>query len=75
MISTKKLSINTNTRLLDREAFLKREFCHILEQEETLWAIKSRTKWIPNGDKNTKYYHVATLIKGNMAKIRMIKDF
>lgn len=36
--------------------------------------MKSWTKWISNGDKNTKCYHATTLIRRNRSKIVLIKD-
>lgn len=33
----------------------------ILKQEELFWRDKSRTKWLVDGDSNTRYFHISTI--------------
>jgi len=40
-----------------------------LYQEECLWFQKSRSQWIADGDRNTKYYHSKTIIRKRKNKI------
>ncbi|KAK8598764.1 hypothetical protein V6N13_094724 [Hibiscus sabdariffa] len=39
------------------ESDLLIELENILDQEELLWKQKSRSDWISNGDRNTRYFH------------------
>lgn len=68
------LSCNPNPLLIERENNLKTDFLDLLNLEDKFWVMKSRTKLITDGDRNTKYYHVTTLIRRNQTKIRVIKD-
>ncbi|KAL4325308.1 hypothetical protein GQ457_11G022240 [Hibiscus cannabinus] len=49
--------------LIKLESNLKNELSEILEQEEGLWYQKSRSTWISQGDRNTKYFHASTMIR------------
>ncbi|KAL4346847.1 hypothetical protein GQ457_17G009160 [Hibiscus cannabinus] len=49
--------------LVTLEAELHMDLLEVLEQEESLWHQKSRSKWISHGDRNTKYFHASTLIR------------
>lgn len=46
----------------------------ILCQEEEFWALKSRVNWAINGDRNTTFFHVSTLVRRHKNKIRSIKN-
>ena len=41
----------------------------VLFQEELLWFQKSREIWVQFGDRNTKYFHIQTLVRGKHNKI------
>lgn len=41
--------------------------------EETLWYQKSRTKWIEQGDCNTKFHHTITIVQQNRNTIHALK--
>ncbi|XP_074277180.1 uncharacterized protein LOC141600825 [Silene latifolia] len=60
--------------LIKLEARLRRELHEVLEQEELLWYQKSRLEYIKDGDRNTSYFHVSTLIKRWGNKITTLKD-
>ena len=46
----------------------------MLNQEEELWALKSRVNWMIQGDRNTNFYHVSTLIRRKRNQIMTIKN-
>ncbi|CAA7049547.1 unnamed protein product [Microthlaspi erraticum] len=60
--------------LLQREADLLKEFDTLLEQEEMIWAQKSREKWVAHGDRNTTFFHTSTIIRRRRNRIEMLKD-
>ncbi|KAL4297374.1 hypothetical protein GQ457_12G006380 [Hibiscus cannabinus] len=58
---------------VDLEEQLKSELDEVLRQEEMLWFQRSRTDWIADGDRNTKYYHRITKAKHRRRICKMIK--
>lgn len=42
---------------------LRKEMDEVLDQEEMLWFQKSRLDAIKDGDKNTRYFHLSTIIR------------
>ncbi|PNX83800.1 retrotransposon-related protein [Trifolium pratense] len=52
----------------------EKELDDILECEEMWWLQRSRVIWLPQGDKNTKYYHMKANIRKHKNTIEMIKD-
>lgn len=67
------LFVPTND-LIIREAELTREMDVVMEQEEVIWFQKSREKWIPLGDRNTKFFHTSTIIRRRRNSIDMLKN-
>ena len=55
------------------EKNLRKEFQTILRQEELLWRQKSRIQWISKGDRNTRFFHLSTIIRHKINKIKRIK--
>ena len=53
---------------------LLKELDSVLSQEEELWALKSRVNWMIQGDRNTSFYHVSTLVRRKRNQILSIKD-
>jgi len=60
--------------LLNLENDLLRDLDTVLKQEEEIWALKSRVNWMIQGDRNTTFYHVSTLVRRKRNKILAIKD-
>lgn len=56
------------------EKNLQSELNDILNKEEMMWFQRSRTMWLWDGDRNTKYYHMKTLARRKRNKIVMLKD-
>ncbi|KAK8609734.1 hypothetical protein V6N13_093149 [Hibiscus sabdariffa] len=55
------------------EKQLKYELEDVLRQEEYLWFQRSRSEWIADEDRNTKYYHRITKAKHRRRICEMIK--
>lgn len=54
---------------------LLEELNQILNLEEDLWAIKSRTNWMIMGERNTFYFHISTLARRSSNRIHGLKDY
>lgn len=53
---------------------VKKELSRILNQEELIWYQRSRTKWLVDGDRNIKFYHMQTIARRKRNRIIMLKD-
>ena len=60
--------------LLNLEDELLRDLDLVLNQEEELWALKSRVNWMIQGDWNTAFYHVSTLVRRKRNQTIAIKN-
>ncbi|XP_074315711.1 uncharacterized protein LOC141651919 [Silene latifolia] len=60
--------------LIKLEAKLRKELDDVLAQEELLWYQKSRLEFIKDGDRNTSYFHVSTLIRRWRNRITSLKN-
>ncbi|KAL4289744.1 hypothetical protein GQ457_14G000690 [Hibiscus cannabinus] len=65
--------VSTDISLQNLEISLKQELAEVLKQEESLWFQRSRTEWILEGDRNTKYYHRVTKSRERQKKCFTIK--
>ncbi|KAF7820561.1 ribonuclease H [Senna tora] len=63
-----------NPFLDDLGKSLAKDLEEVLNQEETLWFQKSRSDWIRDGDRNTKYYHTKAITRRRRNKILMLKN-
>jgi hypothetical protein len=52
----------------------QQELNTILRKEELMWYQRSRAKWLTDGDRNTKYYHLKTVNRRRRNNIVMLKD-
>jgi hypothetical protein len=56
------------------ESMLQKELAEVLRQEELMWHQRSRAKWLYDGDRNTKYYHVKAVNRKRKNKIIMLRN-
>jgi hypothetical protein len=56
------------------ELKLQEELNMILKKEELMWFQRSRAKWLSDGDRNTRYYHLKTVSRRRRNNIVMLKD-
>ena len=57
------ISVMPLSFLLNLERELQGELDMVLKQEEEIWALKSQVNWMIQGDRNTAFYHVSTLVR------------
>lgn len=55
--------------LLDQERILIHDLSKAYLNEEMLWRQKSRIRWLKGGDKNTKFFHMSTMLHRSHNKI------
>ncbi|XP_057760107.1 uncharacterized protein LOC130980442 [Arachis stenosperma] len=65
----KRLEVMEDLSMRKKEKQLIEEFNNTLVQEELLWFQKSREQWVKFGDRNTKFFHVQTLVRRKHNKI------
>jgi hypothetical protein len=71
----RKQHVDRNNKFLERlERNLQQELMLVLKQEEAVWFQKSRSQWIKDGDRNTRYYHVKTINRRRRNRIMMLKN-
>ncbi|XP_019200262.1 PREDICTED: uncharacterized protein LOC109193892 [Ipomoea nil] len=68
------LATSFHRGLLKLEGKLKSALEEVLYQEELMWFQRSREEWIVSGDRNTKFYHAATMVRKAQNRIRGLKD-
>ncbi|XP_074290582.1 uncharacterized protein LOC141617299 [Silene latifolia] len=68
------LSARRQHHLIKLEARLRKELDTILEREELLWYQKSRVEFIRDGDRNTSYFQVSTLVRRWRNRINLLKN-
>ncbi|XP_016200434.2 uncharacterized protein LOC107641457 [Arachis ipaensis] len=65
----KRLEVMEDLSMRQKEKQLIEEFNNTLVQEELLWFQKSKEQWVKFGDRNTKFFHVQTLVQRKHNKI------
>ncbi|OMO87284.1 reverse transcriptase [Corchorus capsularis] len=55
------------------EVQLRGEYQQILLQEELLWFQKSRLNWVQQGERNTKFFHLTTMVRRHRNLISALK--
>ncbi|XP_050278348.1 uncharacterized protein LOC126719886 [Quercus robur] len=65
---------NFKTKAQNWNRELSEEYNLILELEEELWAMKSRTSWIISGERNTTYFHISALNRRSKNRIICVQN-
>ncbi|KAL4638398.1 hypothetical protein ACB092_03G143700 [Castanea dentata] len=60
--------------LLNLQNQLSDEYNNILQLEEELWVMKARTNWIINGERNTSFFHLSTMVRRSKNRITCIQN-
>ncbi|KAK4286195.1 hypothetical protein QN277_002786 [Acacia crassicarpa] len=60
--------------LCDLELQLQSDLNEVLKAEEVKWFQKSKSIWISQGDRNTRYYHLKTTIRRRRNRVLALKD-
>lgn len=69
------IQMQGRTELIARqEAVLQGELNEWLRRNEALWRQKSRETWLKDGDKNSKKFHLSTIIRRKRNSIDAIKN-
>ena len=58
---------------MELEAFLSLELDGLLAKEDMKWNQKSKELWVKEGDRNTRYFHLSTIIRRRRNFISEIK--
>ncbi|XP_010445156.1 PREDICTED: uncharacterized protein LOC104727781 [Camelina sativa] len=53
---------------------LRRKLNQAYRDEETHWKLKSRNKWLSEGDWNTKYFHASSKLRKSRNRIKSLID-
>ncbi|MCH90244.1 RNA-directed DNA polymerase (Reverse transcriptase), partial [Trifolium medium] len=56
------------------EKKLQGDLNNILKKEELMWYQRSRAKWLKDGDRNTRYYHLKTVNRRRRNNVIMLKN-
>ncbi|KAL6202672.1 hypothetical protein ACLB2K_026377 [Fragaria x ananassa] len=59
----KSLCQNYNPFLVQLEEELVKEYELLRDQEAMFWQQKSRVCWLQNGDRNTNFFHLSTMVR------------
>ena len=70
----KALAKRPSEFLVELEKDLQRELNEVLNQEQELWALKSRLNWMVLGDRNTSFFHVSTIVQRRRNRISCLKN-
>ena len=70
----KALAENPSHSLVEMEKSLQTELNDILCQEEELWVKKSHINRLIEGDRNTAFHHMSTIVRRRRNRISRIKN-
>ncbi|GKU90851.1 hypothetical protein SLEP1_g4795 [Rubroshorea leprosula] len=69
----RSLSQNPSNFLTTLEKELTLEYEKVLKLEEDLWFMKSKSNWIVDGDRNSKFFHLSTIKHRNHNRIHCLQ--
>lgn len=61
-------------QLLVEEKTLKSKLHALWKQEEIYWKQRSRVRWLKEGDRNSKFFHLSTMERRRRNKIIKLRD-
>lgn len=70
----KSLDYKPNPFLNELNTKLQDDLNTIFQQEEVFWFQKSREKWLMQGDRNTSYFHLTTIVRRRRNRIEGLLD-
>ncbi|QHN83565.1 uncharacterized protein DS421_20g705850 [Arachis hypogaea] len=72
----RRLEVTDVLFLRIKEAELREDYNRLFLQEELFWYQKSREQWVKYGDRNTKFFHLQTLVRRNHNRVHglYVKD-
>lgn len=68
------LANRPNRFLINLERELRSDYAEVLRIEEEFWTMKSRMSWVIDGDRNTAFFHMSTLVRRRRNRITCMKD-
>lgn len=70
----RKLSFKPLDFLINLERSLRGQYQELLKNEREFWLLTSRTDWILEGERNTRFFHASTVINRRKNKISGLKN-
>lgn len=70
----RKLMSGGHGGLIKLEKRIQKELDEVLAQEEIHWFQNSREEWITSGERNTRFYHLATIIRRAKNKVAGLRN-
>ena len=70
----KAMALRPSAQLVELEKILHQKLDSILNQERDIWALKSQVNWLVDGERNTAFFHVTTLVRRKGNRIDAIKN-
>ncbi|XP_030970777.1 uncharacterized protein LOC115991179 [Quercus lobata] len=70
----KALAVCPNSFLINLQKQLAEEYNLVLQIEEELWAMKSRTSWVIAGERNTSFFHISALKRRSKNRITCVQN-
>ncbi|XP_015966728.1 uncharacterized protein LOC107490459 [Arachis duranensis] len=65
----RRVEVTNVLSLRIKEAELREDYNRLLLQEELFWYQKSREQWVKYGNRNTKFFHLQTLVRRNHNRV------
>lgn len=62
----------SNVNSLSRDKILQESLDHLLLKEQFLWKDKAKEEWLEEGDRNSRFFHVSTIIRRRRNHIEYI---